>query len=289
MSSALAAARSRLGQSLFTRVAGDNAPATRDRIHVKAGPRWFDEDSAIRRVHGDASMFVGGLRALLLQSLHPLAMAAVAGHSGFRSDPWGRLQRTSTFLATTTFGVADDAQAAVDQVCAIHARIKGVTSDGVPYSASDPHLLRWVHVAEVDSFLATHQRYGANPLDAAGCDQYVAEVAVVGRALGAAELPTTVAELTESLQAYRTELRGTREARRAARFLLVHPPLPLPLRPPYGVLAAAAVGSMPRWTRWPLRLPYLPVTEATVGRAAGLLATSTIRWALTEPSGTAVN
>lgn len=285
MSSPLAAARARLGQALFTRVAGDDGPAQRDRIHVTAGPRWFAEDSAIRRVHGDASMFVGGLRALLLQSMHPLAMAAVAGHSGFRGDPWGRLQRTSTFLATTTFGVADDAQAAVDQVRAIHARISGVTPDGVPYAASDPHLLRWVHVAEVDSFLAAHQRYGAHPLDSGECDRYVAEVAVVGRALGAAELPTTVAELAESLMAYRPELRGTAQARQAARFLLVQPPLPLALRPAYGVLGSAAVGLMPRWTRWPLRLPYLPVTEATVGRAVGALATSTIRWALTEPPG----
>jgi uncharacterized protein (DUF2236 family) len=282
---ALDSARDRLAQALFSRVAGDEGPARRDRIHATAGPRWFGEDSAIRRVHGDASMFVGGIRALLLQSLHPLAMAAVAGHSGFRGDPWGRLQRTSTFLATTTFGVAADAQAAVDQVRAIHARISGVSADGVPYAASDPHLLRWVHVAEADSFLTAHQRYGARPLDPAGCDQYVAEVAVVGRALGAAELPTTVAELAGSLEGYRAELRGTAEARQAARFLLVQPPLPLPLRPPYGVLASAALGLMPRWTRWPLRLPYLPVAEATVGRAAGVLATSTIRWALAEPPG----
>ena len=278
-------ARDRLGQALFARVAGDDAEAKQARIHDTPGPRWFDEDSAIRQVHGDASMFIGGLRALLLQSLHPLAMAGVAGHSGFRGDPWGRLQRTSSFLATTTFGVADDAQAVVDHVRAIHARVKGVTSDGVPYAASDPHLLRWVHVAEVDSFLAAHQRYGAKPLDAAGCDRYVADVAVVGRALGATDLPTNVGELAESLAAYRPELRGTREARQAARFLLVQPPLPLALRPAYAVLGTAAVGLMPRWTRWPLRLPYLPVTEATVGRAAGFFATSTIRWALTPGTG----
>ncbi len=286
MASALALARARLGQALFTRVAGDDGMSERDRIHFVAGPRWFADNSAIRRVHADASMFIGGMRALLLQSLHPLAMAGVAGHSGFRGDPWGRLQRTSTFLATTTFGTAEGAQAAVDQVRAIHARVNGVTPDGVPYAASDPHLLAWVHVAEVDSFLAAHQRYGAQPLDHDECDEYVAQVAVVSRALGAKELPTTTAELRESLAAYRPELRGTTEARQAARFLLLQPPLPLPLRPAYGVIAAAAVGSMPWWTRWPLRLPYLPVTEATVGRAAGTLATSTIRWALTDPAFT---
>ena len=96
--------RDGLGQRLFGLVAGPDGPANRARIHDTPGPRWFAEDRPIRRVHADASMFVGGLRALLLQSLHPLAMAGVAEHSDYRGDPWGRLQRTSTFLAVTTFG-----------------------------------------------------------------------------------------------------------------------------------------------------------------------------------------
>jgi len=277
--------RDRLGEALFTRVAGPEGPQARDRIHLTPGPRWFDEGSAIRRVHGDASMFVGGLRALLLQSLHPQAMAAVAAHSGYRGDPWGRLARTSTFLATTTFGTADDAAQAVAVVRAVHDRIRGVTAEGLPYAASDPHLVRWVHVAEAHSFLAAHQRYGAEPLDAAGCDEYVEQTAVVGRALGAAELPTTLAGLVEQLRDYRPELRGTPEARDAARFMLVDPPLPWPARPPYGVLAAAAVALMPRWARQPLRLPYLPRAEATIVRAGGHLATRTIRWALPPARG----
>ncbi|MCB0935992.1 MAG: DUF2236 domain-containing protein, partial [Mycobacterium sp.] len=95
----LAKVRQRLGQGLFTMVAGPEGPENRTRIHTTPGPRWFAEDRPIRRVHADASMFVGGLRALLLQSLHPLAMAGVAEHSDYRGDPWGRLQRTSTFLA----------------------------------------------------------------------------------------------------------------------------------------------------------------------------------------------
>jgi uncharacterized protein (DUF2236 family) len=272
--------RERMGEALFTRVAGPDGSQARDRIHLTPGPRWFAEGSAIRRVHGDASMFVGGLRALLLQSLHPQAMAAVAAHSGYRGDPWGRLARTSTFLATTTFGTADDAAQAVAVVRAVHERVRGVTAEGLPYAASDPHLVRWVHVAEAHSFLAAHQRYGAEPLDAAGCDEYVEQVAVVGRALGAAELPTTLDGLVERLRDYRPELRGTPEARDAARFMLVNPPLPWPARPPYGVLAAAAVALMPGWARRPLRLPYLPRAEATVVRAGGHLATRTIRWAL---------
>src|SRR3954447_21270527 len=148
----LARVRSRLGARLFERVAGPEGPQRRERIATAPGPRWFAEDRPIRRVHGDASMFVGGLRALLLQSLHPLAMAGVAGHSGYRGDPWGRLQRTSYFLAVTTFGRAEDAEAAVRRVKAVHDRVRGVAPDGRPYAASDPHLLKWVHVAEVDSF-----------------------------------------------------------------------------------------------------------------------------------------
>ena len=157
----LDAVRKNLGRSLFGLVAGPDGPANRSRIHDTPGPRWFEEDRPIRRVHADASMFVGGLRALLLQSLHPLAMAGVAEHSDYRGDPWGRLQRTSTFLAVTTFGPAAEAQRAVDRVRGIHRRVSGVAPDGRPYAAGDPHLLEWVHIAEVDSFLLAHQLYGA--------------------------------------------------------------------------------------------------------------------------------
>lgn len=283
----LTSVRSRIGAALFEKVAGADGPQRRDRIHDSDGPRWFAEDRPIRQVHGDASMFVGGLRALLLQSLHPLAMAGVAGHSGYRGDPWGRLQRTSYFLAVTTFGTATDAQATIDRIRAIHERVVGTAPDGRPYAASDPHLLRWVHLAEVDSFLAAHQRYGARPLDQDGCDGYVADTARVARALGVLDPPTTVAGLKAGLAEYRPELAGTEAARDAARFLLLQPPLPLPVRAPYAVLAAAAVGSLPRWARRPLRLPFLPLSEATVVRLAGQGLVRTIRWAMTPPAADA--
>lgn len=228
-------------------------------------------------------MFVGGLRALLLQSLHPLAMAGVAQHSDYRGDPWGRLQRTSYFLAVTTFGLATDAERAVAKVRGIHRRVHGTAPDGRGYEATDPHLLKWVHLAEIDSFLRTYQLYSAAPLDAGGRDGYIADTARVARALGVIEPPETEAELAEQLAAYRPELRGTAEARSAARFLLVRPPLPLIARPPYAVLAAASVASLPGWTRRPLRLPYLPVAESTVVRAAGKGIVSTLRW-ITGPA-----
>ncbi|QCW51750.2 DUF2236 domain-containing protein [Nocardioides dongxiaopingii] len=276
--------RGRLGEALFLRVAGPEGPAQRDRIHGAEGPRWFEPGSPITEVHGDASMFVGGIRALLLQTLHPAAMRAVAEHSGYRGDMWGRLHRTSTFLATTTFGAADDAQRSVDIVRAIHRRVVGTMPDGSAYAASDPHLLRWVHVAEVDSFLRAHTVYGQRALDQDERDEYVAQAGLVARRLGASDVPANEAELVDALASYRPELRGTPEAREAVRHVLVHPPLPLLARAPYGVLVAAAVGLMPAWTRPQLRLPWLPVTERTVVRGLGSAATGTIRWAMRPPA-----
>ncbi|MDQ1720961.1 MAG: hypothetical protein QOI26_695 [Pseudonocardiales bacterium] len=277
----LSSVRERLGSALFEQVAGSRGPDRRERLQLSEGPRWFDKNRPIWQVHSDAAMFVGGLRALLLQSLHPLAMAAVAGHSGFRGDPWGRLHRTSHFLAVTTFGTEADAEAMIARIRVIHQRVQGTAPDGRPYAASDPHLLRWVHLAEVDSFLYAYQRYGAGSLDQAGRDGYVADVARVAAALGVLNPPTTEAQLRAELHRYRPELRGTREAREAARFMLLKPPLPLAVRAPYGVLAAAAVASLPRWARWPLRLPYLPLAEATVVRLAGDGLVRGIRWVMT--------
>ncbi|WP_182524585.1 oxygenase MpaB family protein [Nocardioides dongkuii] len=276
--------RSMLGEAIFTRVAGPEGARHRDRIHGRPGPRLFEPGSPITRVHGDASMFVGGIRALLMQTLHPAAMRGVAEHSGYRGDMWGRLARTSTFLATTTFGHAEDAEQAIAVVRRIHERVTGTMPDGTPYAATDPHLLTWVHLAEVDSFLRAHTVYGAEPLTPAERDEYVAQVGEVARRLGAVDVPSTEAELDAALAAYRPELRGTPEAREAVRYLMLRPPLPLAARAPYGVLVAAAVGLMPAWTRLPLRLPWLPVSERTVVRGLGTAATGTIRWAMSPPA-----
>jgi uncharacterized protein (DUF2236 family) len=276
--------RAQLGDALFLRVAGPRGPEVRRRVHHTAGERWFEPGSAIQQVHADASMFVGGLRALLLQSLHPLAMAAVAAHSGYKGDPWGRLQRTSAFLATTTFGTVDDANEMINRIRAVHERVRGVAPDGRPYAASDPHLLGWVHIAEIDSFLRAYQRYGTGSLDAAGRDAYVADTARVAEALGVIDPPRTEAELAQQIAAYRPELAGTKEAREAARFVLLRAPVPAAARPPYVLLAASAAAMLPRWARWPLRLPYFPVAEATIVRVAGDGVVRGIRWAMPRPA-----
>ena len=278
--------RRELGERLFARVAGPDGPRNRARIHGSPGPRWFAPDRPIRRVHGDASMFIGGLSALLLQSLHPRAMAAVVAHSGYRGDPWGRLQRTSTFLATTTYGTDELAGQACARVRAVHEDIRGVTADGEPYHAADPHLLGWVHAAEVDSFLRAHQRYGADPLSPEDCDGYVRDAARIARELGVVDPPTDRAQLGDLLARYRPELRATPEAHAAARFLLFHPPVPLAVRPAYAALAANAVSLLPGWAARKLGLPHVPIVDQWCVRPLGFAVTSAVRWVM-APARTA--
>jgi uncharacterized protein (DUF2236 family) len=283
--------RGRIGAAIIERIAGPRdasrqprtGPRTEPTADRAGGERWFAEDRPIRQVHSDSAMFIGAIRALLLQSLHPLAMAAVAEHSDYRGDPWGRLQRTSHFIGATTFGRTGDAQQAIARVRAIHQRVTGTAPDGRPYAASDPHLLTWVHIAEADSFLQAHSRFGTRPLDKAGRDGYVADMARIGVELGVPDPPRTEVELADRIEAYRPELAATVQAREAARFLLLRPPLPVIARAPYGVLAAAAVSLLPGWARRPLYLPRLPVTETVLVRPAGRAMVHAIRWAVTAP------
>src|SRR6478736_214270 len=228
----------RLGMMLRDKVAGDDAPARAARIWGAEGERWFQPADPVWRVHADASMFPGGITSLLLQMLHPMAMAGVAGHSGYKSDPWGRLQRTSHYLATTTFGTVEHAEEAIAHVREIHERVRGRDEIGRPYRASDPHLLTWVHVAEVDSCLRAFQAFAAVPLSDAEADVYVRQAGVPASRLGVPTTPASVAELRAVLASYRPELEATDAAREAARFLLLNPPLPLYARPGYGTIAS---------------------------------------------------
>lgn len=244
-------------------------------------PGLFGPASVVWRVHGESSMLIGGLRALLLQTLHPLTMAGVADHSDYLDDPWGRLHRTGRFIGATTFGHTATAEGVIARVRAVHNRVVGVAPDGRPYSANDPHLLLWVHVTEVDSFLAAYDRYGSGNLTDDERDSYVAEMAEVGRRLGTAEPPTTVAELADVLDGYRAECTYSKQVRDAVRFLLA-PPVPLPLRPAYGLIAAASVGLLPGWARWKLRLPLPPGVDPVAIRIPAALLTRSIGWLMSE-------
>jgi len=276
---AIAAVRFSVADALRSRVAGPNPDKRVQEILSADGPRWFATDRPIRKVHSDSSMFIGGLRALLLQSLHPLVMTGVAQHSDYKNDPWGRLQRTADFLVSTTYGPAQEAQRTIDRIKFVHTKVQGVASDGRPYSANDPHLLRWVHVAEVDSFLAAYQRYGANKFDQSDRDRYVADMAVIARALDVPNPPETERELQEQLDSYRPELSSTEESRDATRYLTAKPPLEFPARAAYTALVAAAISTLPQWSRSLLGVPYLPITEKFALRPIGDGITRILRWA----------
>jgi uncharacterized protein (DUF2236 family) len=277
----LANPRTTIAKAVRDRVAGDfesqHAEIWRE------GERWFDEQDAIWRVHTDTSMFIGGIRALLMQSLHPVALQAVVDHAGFRRDFWRRFQRTSRYLALTTYGTVPDAERTIAAVRAIHRRVTGTTPDGTPYSADDPHLLMWVHVAEVESFLKAFQVFGAEKLTPDEADEYVRQMGSVVARLGLPDPPNTVAELRSIMDGYGPELSGSSEAaREASDLLLIHPPFAGITRAGYHLLAVSAVSILPTWARIELRLPVLPITERALIRPLGRSAMHTLRWALSE-------
>lgn len=269
-----------LGRALRHRVAGDDATKNAARIWDTPGARWFTEDDPVWRVHAHASMFPGGVAALLLQMLHPMAMAGVAGHSGYRGDPWGRLARTSTYISTTTFGTVTHAEEAIAAVRGIHERVRGKDALGRPYRASDPHLLMWVHVAEAASFLRAYQAYSGSPLRPEEADTYVAQAGVSAGLLGVVNPPQTVAEMEAVIASYRPELQATEAALDAARFLLAEPPLPFAARPGYWSIAAGGVALLDPWVRRELRLPDSPTLARWGLRPMGTVSTRLVAWGM---------
>ncbi|CAB4735152.1 unannotated protein [freshwater metagenome] len=269
--------RRELQRRMRLMLTGSATPPVHDPKRVDPG--LFGPASSAWRVHADTSMFVGGLRALLLQTLHPLAMAGVADHSDYRHDPLGRLQRTAGYVGITTYGTTAEAKAMIARVRKIHTRVTGIAPDGRPYDARDPRLLGWVHVTEVDSFLAAYQRYAVRPLSDADADQYVAEMAVVAKRIGVKSPPRTRAEMHETVQSYRPELSVGGQARDAVKFLLL-PPLPLATRPAYGVISTAAVSLLPGWARRMLWLPVAPGADTLVVRPATTALLRVLGWAL---------
>jgi uncharacterized protein (DUF2236 family) len=228
------------------------------------------------RVHADPSMALAGLRALLLQALHPLAMSGVAQHSDFRADPWGRLFRTAEYVGVTSFGTTAEARRAGAKVRGIHRRLAGIEPESRrAYRVDDPDLLRWVHCVEAESFLTTAVRCGLR-LDRAEQDRYYLEQTRNAQLVGLD--PVTVPASTDQMAGYfremRPELRATKAARDAATFVL-WPPMPAlvqlgtPARPAWAALAAAAGAMLPRWARRMYRLPGLPTTDLAAS-AAGL-------------------
>lgn len=226
----------------------------------------FSPDSVTWRVHAEPLMGLAGMRALLLQALHPAAMAAIDEHSNYSDDPWSRLTRTTEFVGVATFGTATEAMFAGSRVRAVHARIRGTTPDGAPYSADDPQLLAWVHSCMVASFLEVTTRAGLR-LSPAEQDSYIAEQVNSAMLVGLEpdEVPRDRAGLLDYFAAVRPVLECSPAARRAAKQVINPVPqhlLPTPVaaftgpmgrvrqpRPAWAVVAGLAYAALPPWAR----------------------------------------
>ena len=243
----------------------------------KGDPGLFGPQSISWQVHGDfPSMLVGGISALMLQLLHPLALAGVWDHSNFRQDLLGRLRRTSQFISGTTFGSTRDADWLIEKVRTIHLQVTGTAPDGRPYAASDPGLLTWVHVAEVSSFLAAHLRYRNPHLPRAEQDAYYNEIALIAERLGARDVPRSCQQVEDYLRQMRPQLQSDARSFEVVDILLAAP-APSRLAQPVGKLMLnAGIDLLPDWA------------QAMLGLQQGPLQRRMIRLGLQHGAGTAL-
>lgn len=211
-------------------------------------PGLFGPDSVTWKVHADfPAMMAGGLASLMLQVLHPLALAGVWDHSRFRGDMLGRLRNTIAFVARTTYAPREPAEQAIARVRGIHRKVTGVTPDGRCYRADDPHLLNWVHVAECWCFLRAYRVYGHQRLTRAMQDRYLREVARIPEALGAKDVPQSMADMEAFFHAVRGELVfGARAREVLAALHAVDLPIPMPSLG-RGVFLHAGAALLPDW------------------------------------------
>jgi uncharacterized protein (DUF2236 family) len=256
------------GEVDLTRPPGD------DGLFGPGSPAW--------RIHGDfTAMMIGGLSSLLLQMLHPAALAGVWDHSNFRQDMRGRLRRTAQFISGTTYGSTEQAGRLIDHVRAIHGRVRGVLPEGTPYSADDPVLLTWVHVAEVSSFLAAYRRHRRPDMSPAEQDRYLAEVAQIAERLGAERVPASRREVADYLTEVRPRLRADARTREVAAAMLDQPAPSPAFAPASALMMEAGKDLLPAWAADMHGFRPLPRPIVTAGMT-GL--GEVLRWALRDGS-----
>ena len=243
-----------------------------DYDHPAGDPGLFEPDSATWQVHADfAGMLSGGLCALVLQTLHPAALAGVWDHSNFRTDLVGRLRRTTHFVAGTSYAPREQAERLVARVRRIHDQVQGHTQTGEAYSANDPALLTWVHVTEAFGFLQGYRRF-AGPVPVADADRYYDESRRVAEALGAREVPRSEAGVAAYFDAVQPRLAFTDRSREVLRVLDTMR-LPVPMAGvSRKVFLGAGMALLPDWAR--ARLGHGRREQSRNELAARLLATA---------------
>lgn len=272
-------------EALRRRIAGEVVAffndADRGQEPIKSSPDALCPPGGVAwRVHGDVtSMMVGGIAALLLQMLHPKALAGVWDHSDFQHNMHGRLRNTARFIAVTTYGARSEAEAAIARVRRIHDHVQGSLPDGTPYDANDPRLLAWVHVAGSAMFLDGWVRYGEPGMSLTDMDRYWAEVAPIGRMLGADPVPVTTAEAARLLRSFQPELVGDERTAMVQTLILKRPADKLRTLPIQALLMQSAVDLLPDWARRMHKLRSSGFGRPALGAATFGLA-GTLRWAL---------
>jgi uncharacterized protein (DUF2236 family) len=208
----------------------------------------FGPKSIVWRINRDRCFPLAGMRSLMVQALHPLAMAGVAQHSTWKQDPFGRLAATSSYLLTTTYGDTESALEAAAWVRRVHVHVRGTDPEtGLAYSAEDPALLLWVHAGMVDSVVDVVQRYG-RALHPGDADGYVGEMVRFAEIVGVPreEVPTTVESLRRYLESVELR-RATPAAKEAIGIVLDPPDVDAETRDLWHDLAQVAVGTLPQW------------------------------------------
>lgn len=255
-----------------------------DMEQPRGDPGLFGPQSVCWKVHSDfTSMLIGGISALMIQMLHPLALAGVWEHSNYRQDMLGRLRRTGQFIAGTTFASRADAERLIARVRAIHDRVSGIAPDGRPYAANDPHLLTWVHVAEVYSFLQSHLRYRNPHLSGAEQDRYYAEIALVGELLGARDIPRSRQQVAEYFQVMMPELCCDWRCREVMDTLLDAPAPSTLTRPFSRLMLQAGMELLPDWACQLLGI-RLTAPRRQLIRGAVRHSAPVLRWAVRNGS-----
>lgn len=254
-----------------------------DYDHPPGDAGLFGPRSVTWRVHADfPGMMAGGVCALMLQTLHPLALAGVWDHSNFRHDLLGRLRRTTAFVASTSYAPRAEAERMIERVAQIHTRVRGHTADGRAYSADDPELLVWVHVTEMASFLAGYERYRGQPLTPAARDRYFRETARIAELLGARRVPKSAAAVARYFARVQSQLRYDERSREV---LAVLATMPLPVAG--GAIArevflGAGAVLLPDWAAQLMGRTRLQRLRAEAAAASLHLAAPALRAALAE-------